>query len=127
METLAKYLAVAAGGALGALLRYILNHSFLAALFPPFPFPTFFINVTGSFAIGLIFAVTTEKFFISETTRLFLTVGFLGAYTTFSTFEFETLELAGAKYYWQAAMYAILSFGVGFLAVIAGVWLGKRF
>ena len=126
MENLAKYFAVAFGGAIDAVARYALNHSFLANLFAGFPFPTFFINTTVSFAIGFLFTVTTEKMEMSESLRLFLTVGFLGAYKTFSTFEFETLQLVRERNSLLAVAYVILSVAVGFIRVVAGILLARR-
>ncbi len=92
MINVSKILAVASGGALGAILRYVLNLLF-AKFLAPFPFATFFINVTGSFLIGFLLTLFSEKLTVDENWRLFLTVGFLGAYTTISTFEFETFAL----------------------------------
>ncbi|HZH35015.1 MAG TPA: fluoride efflux transporter CrcB [Pyrinomonadaceae bacterium] len=126
MEAISKILAVAAGGALGAVARYLLNNSFLNGFLAPFPAATFFINITGSFAIGFLLTLTAEKFEISENLRLAMTVGFLGAYTTFSTFEFEAFELAREKHFLTAALYVVSSFAVGFAAVLAGVWTARR-
>ncbi len=123
METLSKILTVAIGGAFGAAVRYLLNISPLANLFPNFPFPTFFINITGSFLIG--FALT--KFEANETLRLLLITGFLGAYTTFSTFEFEAFQLTTTKQLLTAFLYVALSFSLGFIGVASGIWLAKRF
>ncbi|MEP6925458.1 MAG: fluoride efflux transporter CrcB [Pyrinomonadaceae bacterium] len=127
METLFKYLAVAFGGALGAMARYLITYSFVSRFFAPFPFATFFINVSGSFLIGFILTLIVERYTISDYWRLFFAVGFLGAYTTFSTFEFETLSLVRGRDFFNAALYVFLSFVVGFLAVCAGVWLAKKF
>lgn len=125
METFSKYLAVAVGGAFGASARYALNLLF-ARSFAPFPSATFFINVTGSFLIGFLLVVLTEKFDAGENLRLFLTIGFLGAYTTFSTFEFETLMLVRDKQLPMAIFYVSMSFAVGLIGAGAGVWLAKK-
>lgn len=125
METASKFAAVAFGGAFGAIARYLLN-TFFAKMLAPFPFATFFINVTGSFLIGFLAIIFTEKFTESENWRLFLTVGFLGAYTTFSTFELETFELLREKQLATAFFYAFASLIVGLLGVFGGVWVGKR-
>lgn len=127
METFSKYLAVAFGGALGAMARYLITYSFISKIFAPFPFATFFINLSGSFLIGFILTLVVERYAISDYWRLFLAVGFLGAYTTFSTFEFETLSLVRGKDFFNAALYVFLSFVAGFAAVCAGVWLAKKF
>lgn len=127
METVGKFLAVALGGSLGAIARYAVNNSFLASIFVSFPFPTFFINVTGSFLIGFLLTLTTEKIEIGENLRLFLTVGFLGAYTTFSTFEFETLQLIRERQYLMSLFYLISSVAIGFVGILAGVWLARKF
>lgn len=125
METFAKFAAVAGGGAIGAIVRYSLNQLF-AKIFAPFPFATFFINITGSFLIGFLAIVFTEKFTESENWRLFLTVGLLGAYTTFSTFELETFELLRERQLLTAFFYVSTSFAVGLVGVFSGVWLGKK-
>jgi fluoride exporter len=126
MENLAKFLAVGAGGAAGAVARYGLNLLFFKT-FAPFPFATFFINVSGSFLIGLLFVLFTERFDVNENLKLALTVGFLGAYTTFSTFEFETFALIRERQLAIAILYVSLSFAIGLIGVLAGVWLGRKF
>lgn len=125
METVSKLAAVAFGGAFGAVARFLLNAIF-AKMLAPFPFATFFINITGSFLIGFLAIIFTEKFTESENWRLFLTVGFLGAYTTFSTFELETFELLREKQLTTAFFYVFASFAVGLFGVFSGVWLGKK-
>ena len=97
METFTKILSIAGGGALGASARYLINVSPLAGLFEKFPLPTFFINVVGSFFIGFLFVLFTDKFAPNENLRLALTVGFLDSFTMFSTFElkFSSLSASG--------------------------------
>lgn len=127
MENLIKILAVAVGGAGGATVRYLINISPLAVWFGKFPFHTFFINITGSFLIGFLLIIFADKYTENENLRLALTVGFLGAFTTFSTFELEIFELIRERLFVTAFAYLLLSIIVGFAGVAAGVWLGKRF
>ena len=117
-----KILYVALGGAFGASARYLINISPLGSFLQPFPFHTFIINVTGSFLLGFAAA----RFEMSETMRLLLLTGFLGAYTTFSTFELETFELMREKNLLLAILYVALSFAVGFIGLALGVWLGRK-
>jgi CrcB protein len=127
MESLIKILAVGIGGAFGAIARYLINISPLANLFEKFPFPTFFINITGSFLIGFLLILFTDRFAINDNLRLAIIVGFLGAFTTFSTFELEIWELIKENHFPTAFLYLFLSICVGFIGVLSGVWLAKRF
>jgi len=127
VETFAKILSVAIGGALGATARYLINILPLANLFEKFPFPTFFINITGSFLIGFLLVLLTDKFTTSDNLRLAVSVGFLGAFTTFSTFELEIFDLVRERYFAIAFLYFSLSVLVGFAGILAGVWLAKKF
>jgi len=126
METVLKIGVVAVGGAVGAVARYLINVSPLANLFERFPFPTYFINVIGSFLIGFLLILLTEKIDVGETARIAVIVGFLGAFTTFSTFEMELYSLMKERYFVTAFSYLILSVVVGFIGVVAGVTLAKR-
>lgn len=127
MEHLTKILAIGIGGAFGAIARYLLNISPLADLFKNFPFPTFFINVLGSFLIGFFLILLTDKLTINENLRFAIMVGFLGAFTTFSTFELEIWGLIKENFYLTALLYVFLSVVVGFIGILAGVWLAKKF
>lgn len=127
METVIKILSIAIGGAAGAVARYLITVSPLSNLLQPFPLPTFFINVTGSFLIGVLLVLFTDKFMVSENMRSALVVGFLGAYTTFSTFEMELYGLARGKEFLLGFVYLVLSVAVGFVGVLGGVWLAKKF
>lgn len=121
MELISKFLLVAVGGAFGAMTRYGMNLLFGNALLP-FPFATFLINVTGSFLIGFLLA----KFGDNETVKLLFVSGFLGAYTTFSAFEYEAFELTQTKQILLAFTYISLSFTLGFIGVAGGMWLARR-
>lgn len=127
MEGVLKILSVAVGGALGAVARYLINISPAANLFEKFPFPTFLINISGSFLIGFLMILFADKMQVSENVRMAIIVGFLGAFTTFSTFEMEIYGLVRERYFTTAFIYLILSVGVGFIGVIAGIETAKRF
>jgi fluoride exporter len=125
-SALARYLAVAAGGALGSALRYFLGGTVLARVASPFPTATFIINVSGSFALGFFLTLAAERAHLSPVWRLAFAVGFLGAYTTFSTFEYETLRLAQERGFGPAMLNVMLSVAVGFAAVWGGMALAHR-
>jgi CrcB protein len=87
-----QVLLVAVGGALGAVTRYVLG-TWIARIFgPDFPVGTFVINVSGAFVFGVVLGLANDGI-LSANARLFLAVGVLGGYTTFSTFSYETLSL----------------------------------
>lgn len=111
---------IALGGALGALARYGLTVWVQQRLLPStFPWGTFVINVSGSFVLGLVATLITERFLHHPGWRPFVTIGFVGAYTTFSTFEYESARLGPS---WQALGNLVGSVVVGY----ACVWLGIR-
>ncbi len=127
MESFAKIAVIGVGGALGAVARHLVNISPLAGLFEKFPFPTFFINITGSFLIGFLLILLTDKIAVSENFRLAVIVGFLGAFTTFSTFEMEIYGLMRDRLWLLAFGYLFASVLVGFVGVLAGMLLAHRF
>jgi fluoride exporter len=87
---LIRYLLVLFGGGVGALARYVAASAIMARFGGKFPLGTLVINVTGSFLIGFLMTMLTERFQLDPRWRLLLVVGFLGGYTTFSSFEWET-------------------------------------
>jgi CrcB protein len=116
-------LAVAAGGALGSLLRYFLAGAIQPGWWSGFPFAIFLINISGGFMMGLIVAGASSKFHLTPEMRAFLTVGILGGYTTFSTFSLDSVLLIERGAYAQAASYVIGSAVLSILALFAGMSL----
>ncbi|HEX3672245.1 MAG TPA: fluoride efflux transporter CrcB [Candidatus Cybelea sp.] len=120
--TLATYLAVGIGAGFGGVCRYALTLLFVSRYGPGFPFGTFFINISGSFLIGVLAAVLqTRAVGIEPLLRIGLTAGFLGGYTTFSTFAFETLTLGGEREWRLALAYGFGSVVLGVAACYLGV------
>jgi CrcB protein len=109
------------GGATGSLTRYVLGAAIMNRLGPRFPFGTFAINVSGSFLIGLLMTLLTERLQPHPNWRLLLVVGFLGGYTTFSSFEWETLSLVKDGGRWLGLLNVAASVSLGY----AAVWLGS--
>ena len=117
-----KYLVVGLGGFIGANARYILGTWVGKQWGTAFPYGTFVINVTGCFILGL-FATLALRFAWNDNWRLLIAIGFVGAYTTFSTFEYETLQLV-ADGSWPRALLnilasVILGFGAAYIGVVA--------
>jgi CrcB protein len=92
---------------------------------PAFPWGTLVVNVSGSLALGFLFTVLTERYGLAPWLRTGLTIGFLGAYTTFSTLSFETYRLLEDRAYLLAALNSFGSLALGLLAVYVGVVLGR--
>ena len=126
MATLMPYLLVGLGGFIGANARFVVARFIGALVDTRFPLGTFVINVSGSFLLGVLGAVATQKLMPnSESMRLALGVGFLGAFTTFSTFEFETHALIDDGSWLMATTNIFASLFVGLLAVRAGIVVAK--
>ncbi|MDH3493341.1 MAG: fluoride efflux transporter CrcB [Acidobacteriota bacterium] len=126
MKSLTNILFVAAGGALGAVARYAFSASPLNSVFDRFPFPTFLVNVIGSFLIGFCLILFADKLNVSDYIRLLIFVGFLGAFTTFSTYELEIWTLVKEGHYTISLLYLVSSVVVGFIGLVGGVWLGRQ-
>ena len=118
------WLAIAAGGALGAMARHALNLFATRQLAATaFPAGIFIINVAGSFAIGVLAgAMAANRLSLSQPARAFLIVGFLGGFTTFSSFSLDTLALARDGHPGQALINVAGQVGLSLL----GVWVGFR-
>ena len=98
-------LFVAVGGVVGTLARYLVGGWIQQRTGSSFPFQTLFINVSGSFVLGLVARFATGSVLISPEMRAGLTVGFCGAFTTMSTFSYESMQLLGDGEYLRAALY----------------------
>ena len=125
MSEWARTLLVGAGGFVGASLRYYLGglvHRFVS---PEFPWGTFVVNASGCFLIGFLAILAEERGPIGPAGRLFLLVGVLGGYTTFSTFGYETLTLAREGSFALAAANAVGQVLLGLAAVWAGIVVAR--
>jgi fluoride exporter len=111
--------AVASGGALGAVSRYVLGGWIQGMSDGSFPWGTWTVNVLGSLLLGFAMVWLTEALASSEL-RLFVAMGFLGSFTTFSTFSFETVELIREGLWMRAGIYSMSSLAIGVLAVAVG-------
>jgi CrcB protein len=120
-----KYLWVGLGGALGSIARYAVGLWIYERMGTRFPYGTFIINISGCFIIGLALTVLDTHITLPHEWRLAFPIGFVGAYTTFSTFEYETLRLFQNGQAFMALLYVTLSVLVGFASVWAGVVAGR--
>lgn len=118
-------LLVAAGGALGAVARYLVATAFAQRFGVQWPWGTLFINLSGCVLIALFLGAGSSRIG-STNLRYLLPVGFVGAYTTFSTYEYETLRLLQLGRTVSALAYVVASNVLGFAAVLAGDWLTRR-
>jgi fluoride exporter len=122
---LLKYLMVGVGGCLGSILRFWLGSYIGNKMGSRFPYGTFVINITGSFLVGLVFALLTVKTQWSPNWRYLIPIGFIGGYTTFSSFEYETLRTMQEGQIGLGLLYVAASVVVGFVAVWGGMIAGR--
>jgi len=121
-----QFVAIALGGSIGALARFWVANGIHGWLGRDFPHGTLFVNVSGSFLMGILTELMLQRFPLSVEYRAAILVGFLGAYTTFSTFAIESLYLIEQGGYWKAAMNVFLSVTLCLTAVWVGLVLGRR-
>lgn len=123
--TLEKILLISVGAILGANARYWIGDWIAQRWGTSFPYGTFIINVTGSLLIGFFISLTTERISIDPRWRYMVVVGFLGAYTTFSTYTLESMNLF-ERGQWQLGLVDVLgSVIIGLIAVGLGMMLGR--
>ncbi|MGO9255583.1 MAG: fluoride efflux transporter CrcB [Bryobacteraceae bacterium] len=121
-----RYLLVAIGGGTGALARYVAASAIMTRFGGRFPLGTLAINVTGSFLIGFLMTILTGRFQLDPRWRLLLVVGFLGGYTTFSSFEWETYTSVREGEIWAGMLNVVSSVMLGYVAVWLGSMLARR-
>ena len=114
-------MAIALAGSLGALARYGLDGFVSRRTSGAFPWGTFAVNISGAFVLGLVFTLATERWGLAPWLRSGITIGFLGAYTTFSTFMLESYRLASDRALGLAAANVLGSCAVGLVAVYLGI------
>ena len=119
-------LFIAAGGATGALLRYWMSSGMHAMLGQGFPYGTLTVNVTGSITIGLLYVLLSERMLAGVEWRAGLMIGLLGAFTTFSSFSIETLNLLEAGQPLRAGMNVLLSVSLCLLGCWLGMVIGRQ-
>jgi fluoride exporter len=122
---LAAMLWVGLGGFFGANARYLLSGWVANRLGVSFPYGTYVINLTGSFILGFFLAFAEDRAWVEPSLRLLFAVGFVGAYTTFSTFEYESIRLLQQRELRLAGLYVIGSVLTGGIAVMLGMALGS--
>jgi CrcB protein len=115
--------AVAVGGALGSVLRYLVSTWFVARISPDFPWGTFTINVSGSLLIGIVLQLAALRAGLSPYVRLFFATGILGGYTTFSAYAFEIYALSNDGFRATSIAYALGSVVAGVAAAYTGALL----
>ena len=114
------YIAIAVGGSLGAVARYWVSTTTYQWLGQNFPYGTLAVNLLGSLVMGFLSVVLIHRFPVSEPLRIGLLAGFLGSFTTFSTFAMDSLHLVGNGALFKAASYIVLSV----LLCVIGAWAG---
>jgi CrcB protein len=122
---LQKYLLIALGGALGSVARYWVGSTVAGRMGTRFPYGTFVINLTACVIIGFSLTYLGKRAGLNPAWRYFLPIGFIGAYSTFSTYEWETLSTLRSGAFALAALYAIGSLILGLAAVWCGTVLAE--
>lgn len=117
---LTRYAMIALGGALGALARYQVALSIQSRIPSAFPWGTFVVNISGCFVMGAITSVLSQRIGLSENWRYLIPIGFIGAYTTFSTFELETYRAMTQG----TSLVALMNIAASVVVGYAALWLG---
>ncbi len=120
-----RLLLICLGGAVGTGARYLIGGLVARWLGSEFPYGTFFINVLGSFLIGFVQQVGLTTLAIPETTRLVLTIGVMGGFTTYSSFSYETISLIENGSWLGAAANVVLTTGLCLVVCVLGLALGR--
>jgi CrcB protein len=121
-----NYLIVGIGSALGGMTRYFLSNFVYKFLEPIFPYGTLVVNVVGSFLIGIFLFYLDANELISSEVRIFLTIGFCGGLTTFSTFTYETFKLIQNSEFLFAGLNIILNLFLTFLGILIAFIISQK-
>jgi CrcB protein len=121
------WISIALGGALGAVCRYWVSLSLLPVSSYKFPFATLSVNVAGSLLMGVLYVLIVEKGGLPDQARHILMVGFLGAFTTFSTFSLDAISLWQNGAQLMALIYVVSSVALCLIAIIFAIWLTRLF
>jgi CrcB protein len=124
---LQKYVLIAFGGALGSLARFWVGSAIANRFGTKFPYGTFVINITACLIIGFSLAFLGRRAELGAAWRFLIPIGFVGAYSTFSTFEWETFSNLQTGAFFVAALYVVLSLFLGLVAVWCGVSIARLF
>ena len=127
MNSLQKYLLIAIGGALGTMARYWVGSTIASRMGTKFPYGTFVINMTACVIIGFSLAFFGKRTELNPAWRFLVPVGFVGAYSTFSTLEWETFLSLQTGAFLVAGLYVVLSFCLGLFGVWCGVLIARVF
>ena len=119
------WLAVAIGGALGAMARYAVSTWIFNATSHKFPYATLTVNVLGSFIMGILFVIIVERAALPAELRGLLMIGFLGAFTTFSTFSLDALGLWQNGHLFLALVYVLATVVFCLVAISCSIWLAR--
>lgn len=121
------WISIALGGALGAVCRYWVSLSLLPVSSYKFPFATLSVNVAGSLLMGVLYVLIVEKGGLPDEARHILMIGFLGAFTTFSTFSLDAISLWQNGAQLMALSYVVSSVALCLIAIIFAIWLTRLF
>lgn len=125
MKKKMRYLLIAVGAALGANARYLVGMWAGARFGADFPYGTLLVNITGSLALGFLSALVTGRLRLSPDMRLLLAVGFLGSYTTFSSYTVESMTLLRQGAAWLGLLNILGNNVLGLVCALLGVYLGQ--
>jgi CrcB protein len=122
---LQKYLLIAIGGALGSIARYWVGSTVASRMGTKFPYGTFVINLTACVIIGFSLTYLSKRAGLNPAWRFLIPIGFIGAYSTFSTYEWETLSTIRSGAFFLAALYAVSSLILGLVATWGGAMIAE--
>lgn len=122
---MSRLLVIALGAALGANARYLVGLWAASRFGAAFPYGTLIVNIAGSLLLGFVVALATERLALSPQTRLLIVVGFLGSFTTFSSYAVESLALLRGGGFWSAALNILGNNLLALAAALAGSYFGR--